>query len=508
MRSRIQPQKASALSPSTPSNEESVGISSSNTIQKQYKSLSFTEVIRYKLFNSKSLILRCFYFVLIIWLIVLLVYLSLCSKVSHYSSMKKMLQLSCNNSSNDQKQHRQHHLRVKSTSSSDVYNYNNLNNITIFYSIHLPSLDSKSSSSSSSDNTITTTLNVIKEQIQYYEESKIFTNNVNPLFYYNIIPQPDLKSNENMINEAKIYDDVINMINKVNGRKILIKIRELQNTNNKEQNLELITLSSLYNYCQNNPYDKVIYMHNNINKNISYKLLKMSTKSVFTDECLLMGEDDENNDNNNIDESSSCECNMCSGRFTPIPNYHTPGNIFISKCSYINQLMSPLDFENAMDFVLQNMSSDRKEEQQKIFLQDESNSAYLGTKEYSIYHWPFSHPNVCPCDIYPGLYRFGNTKGPDHLPSITSTTNNTSWKPLLKKGPRFPEIEDYIIYTRNFMSNKKVGNTIPTFGDIYAQKWYYVLSNRIYQWKLLYGITPYDDSWIWTFYKNSNFLKE
>ena len=63
---------------------------------------------------------------------------------------------------------------------------------------------------------------------------------------------------------------------------------------------------------------------------------------------------------------------------------------------------------------------------------------------------------------------------------------------------RFPGIEDYIIQKQNYMSNKKIGNITPTFGDIYLQ------NGIVHCRKLLHGMVPNDNTWIWEFYNNFN----
>merc|ERR1711862_253513 len=127
------------------------------------------------------------------------------------------------------------------------------------------------------------------------------------------------------------------------------------------------------------------------------QLIKMATRSVFTNDCLFMERD------NDIDDKL-CKCTICSARFSPIPNHHAPGNIWIAHCSYIIQLISPDHFDNAMQFFLQSIISNSKEgrwkQEKEKFIRTKSNSIYLGTSEYALSHWAFSHPNVCPCDIY------------------------------------------------------------------------------------------------------------
>ena len=475
MRSRGQSQKA-ASSPLDYSSPPRRNASSDNKTasannqehceQEDNKTININKPLNLKKIFHSITIIRLFHFTLVVWCLVVILYIYLSSKVAIANRF-----ISCNtNSSKSQDPLNHQKLRINQSPKISIDSKTDSLNVSIFYSIHIPMDSSKKD-----------TLSVIKEQVQFYKQSTLLKPNIDSFLYYTIITN-DEKSSKKVNDE--LYNQIRNVLNDVNGKEMTSTKVE---SNDAQQTKESQTLSSLYDHCQSNPSTKVIYMHNN-QKDTSHKLLKMSTMSVFTNECLFM--DDE------IDHNSPCKCNICSGRFSPIPNYHTPGNIFLSKCSYINQLINPNDFEDAMDFVLQNTKSTSLSKQQKEFINDKSNAMYLGTNGHAIKHWVFSHPNVYPCDVYPGLYRWGTTKL-GHFPS------NDIWKPSLKKGPRFPEMEDYVIHKRNFMSNRKIGNVIPTLGDVYGQKWYYGLKGRLYEWKLLYGMMPSQDSWILDYYNNS-----
>lgn len=240
-----------------------------------------------------------------------------------------------------------------------------------------------------------------------------------------------------------------------------------------ENGTEVDTLSKVYEYCKDNDNTEkeVIYMHNNMGSihpsenNINLQR-RMHTKSIYSKECL----------NDRLLLSSAHECNVCSSRFSPFPHFHASGNMWVASCSYVAKLLPPDTFKESMDNVFESIHDNRKD-----ILNIEDIDSLIGRGNFSAKHWIHSHPDVSPCDVYPGTYTMG-----DHIPAA-----NDNWEPILVHGPRY-DMTDYMKY--DFMSKFKQG----------PKKWFNMLYGRVYEWKILYdGKMPPKDSWVWKFYEDA-----
>lgn len=282
-------------------------------------------------------------------------------------------------------------------------------------------------------------LNVIKTQLQYKERSKFPEG---PLYF------------------VAIGKDVQELPNCINCERIDHKI-----TGN-----EISTLTKLQEYCKENPDKNVAYMHNQPsfdNHEMNELLRRMLTKSVFSDECLLL-----KNPTTRIN-NEKCTCNVCSARFSPIPHYHTSGNMWVADCQYVSKLVSPESLTAKMDHIVYNAPADRIGRPSTIL------GPFVGRGRYASGHWVYSHPDVCPCDVYPGPFTWNHDVVPLH----------DEWEPELVHAPRFPNILDYEKEYEKFI----------TSDDSNRRDWV-SLAGRIYEWQGLYDAIPPEKSWVWKYY--------
>ena len=153
---------------------------------------------------------------------------------------------------------------------------------------------------------------------------------------------------------------------------------------------EIFTLQLLHDHCRKNPATLAAYIHDKGSFHPSGPntvLRRFLTTSVASRECLGLPE----------------TCTVCSGRFSPLPHPHYPGNMWTARCSYIEKLMPPLGFEAAMKkFVLQHLSASPMGG-----LRQNGDNELLGAGRFAAEHWMTSHPSVVPCDVYPGAYDWG-----------------------------------------------------------------------------------------------------
>ena len=176
---------------------------------------------------------------------------------------------------------------------------------------------------------------------------------------------------------------------------------------------EIFTLQLLHDHCRKNPATLAAYIHDKGSFHPSGPntvLRRFLTTSVASRECLGLPE----------------TCTVCSGRFSPLPHPHYPGNMWTARCSYIEKLMPPLGFEAAMKkFVLQHLSASPMGG-----LRQNGDNELLGAGRFAAEHWMTSHPSVVPCDVYPGAYDWGYYH-------ITEDMVKGLWLPQLHVGARF-----------------------------------------------------------------------
>lgn len=177
---------------------------------------------------------------------------------------------------------------------------------------------------------------------------------------------------------------------------------------------ELITLHSLWQYCQRHPQEKAVYLHSKGSfhpKEVNDHYRPFLTKAALSNECAHL----------------PSECNVCSVRFSPSPHAHTPGNMWLARCSYVQQLMDPYFFEHAMDQVYPGKT-------RGVFRNGQLLSC-RGLGRYSAEHWIHSHPGASPCDLYEDesfIYGYFGIPEP-----------TMEYGYHLSMAPRFPSIKTY-----------------------------------------------------------------
>ena len=107
---------------------------------------------------------------------------------------------------------------------------------------------------------------------------------------------------------------------------------KLHHLGHSESGHEILTLKSLYTYCQNNLDSKVLYFHNKGSFNPSPKntLFRQALDCYnLNPQCLRA-----------LDKYDTCGL-----RLTPIPVMHYSGNYFWATCKYVSKLLDPLSME-------------------------------------------------------------------------------------------------------------------------------------------------------------------
>jgi len=155
-------------------------------------------------------------------------------------------------------------------------------------------------------------------------------------------------------------------------------------------------------------------------------------------------------------------CDVCSARFSPLPHFHSPGNMWRARCSYVNRLLNPDGFEQSMA----NASGFT------------ANGARDGTGRYAYEHWVTSHPDLVPCDVYQNKAYTWNYDG---LPDPSN-----SWIPNISLAPRFT----YSAYYKDLLRKEHKNKTG-------------IINKRLKEWLVLFQKAPPNNSWIWRLFSEN-----
>mmetsp|Transcript_18709 Transcript_18709/g.34874 ORF Transcript_18709/g.34874 Transcript_18709/m.34874 type:complete len:345 (-) Transcript_18709:331-1365(-) len=225
---------------------------------------------------------------------------------------------------------------------------------------------------------------------------------------------------------------------------------------------EDMTLQSLFDFCKDNTDSFVAYLHNKGSYHPSrqnHLLRKFLTKAVLSDECQSIGKTDSS-------------CNICGARFSMLPHHHYPGNMWAAHCSYIKDLIPPKDFPQHMNRLVH--SIDEKYPGTFKLRQLSQFGPNLGTGRFAFEHWVTSHPDMKPCDVYTGRYRFG----------YQGITRSQIWEPQLQHAGWIP----YTGFSQRWQ---------PSVG----REWYCGMG-RLLEFLELYGKLPPKESFVWAEFRN------
>ncbi|KAL7483108.1 hypothetical protein ACHAW6_008756 [Cyclotella cf. meneghiniana] len=219
------------------------------------------------------------------------------------------------------------------------------------------------------------------------------------------------------------------------------------------------TLVHLYNYCQSSPFSRVTYLNNQNPFDASHTVEELQAYATAATSKMCLTSDD--------------KCNVCGMEFNALPYQHFSGNSFTTDCEYVNKLLPPQEFEKKMnnlagDVLVKHLEGTFTAELTPFTPEN------LGMNHFSVEHWIGSHPDVRPCDAVPMKMRWSN--------DIASSTKN--------------------IYTALSEERELSKNDSALFSE------YFYLAGNLYRWHYLYGMTPSNDSWAWTWFPQGNEWKE
>jgi hypothetical protein len=92
--------------------------------------------------------------------------------------------------------------------------------------------------------------------------------------------------------------------------------------------------------------------------------------------------------------------------------------MWLARCTYIQKLLEPRGFENNMSFVY------------RMAGRPYNRISDIGSGRFAAERWVTSHPDLEPCDLYAGHYKYDYTFDRSQMAG--------TWVPRLYEGFRFP----------------------------------------------------------------------
>jgi hypothetical protein len=178
-------------------------------------------------------------------------------------------------------------------------------------------------------------------------------------------------------------------------------------------------------------------------------------------------------------QPSNDSCNVCGLIFYVMWTLFFPGNIFTASCSYVNQLISPTEFEERMKDVIGKalLAKLRGQISMNMF---PDRSDHLGLERYAIDHWIGSHPELQPCDLSISGDGFESWLGRDR--NISDFT--WAMAPRRFDAPfGFNSTQERVLASRSLCRTE-----------------FYYLAGHLLKWYGLYGKPPPLSSWVWPWF--------
>jgi len=207
-----------------------------------------------------------------------------------------------------------------------------------------------------------------------------------------------------------------------------------------EEGDERVTLNRLFEYCkaQAPPGGKstnklVAYVHDKGSYHYTPKNERLRRMLMHAVSSCIADEDQSGRPN----KLRSNQADVCSARFSPVPHFHSSGNMWVARCDYVAKLLGPQTFSQHMELVHPNITGNPAIVRpstgkwgRDLAVKDYEACFALG--RFSLEHWVHSHPKVRPCDVYPGDFKWQY----HNMPLLD--TWNSGKRPRPEPGPKCP----------------------------------------------------------------------
>jgi hypothetical protein len=155
--------------------------------------------------------------------------------------------------------------------------------------------------------------------------------------------------------------------------------------------------------------------------------------------------------------------------------------MWLARCDYILRLTKPEEFESAMSALTKPGLAPHG----LAVPFSAASPSQTGMGRFSAEHWVHSHPSVQPCDVFPGSFTYG----------YSGLESNNEWLEDLQLAPRYP-------------LQRFGGHPGRVFRDTQTidSNWFYSLTGRLFEWRMLHDTMPECNSWIWNYYNESDWV--
>lgn len=227
------------------------------------------------------------------------------------------------------------------------------------------------------------------------------------------------------------------------------------------------SLRRLHAFCADNPSSRVTYLQNltpwellDEDEARIRSLLLLATKGALSQPCQRA--------------LDTRQVNVCGLRFQTTPALAMTGNMWSAECSYVSQLLTPVDFETKQrGVILDALVKMVKGELSMGLIKDRED--YLGLDGHSMSLWIASNPALQPGSLLDDDVDELMEKGAD----------------LTVKEARIPREMTAIYDIDNTKLNKLLADKKTRIPE------YQFLAGHLTNWETLYGHSPDELSWIW-----------
>ena len=349
-----------------------------------------------------------------------------------------------------------------------------------------------------------TTLRIVQEQMKQIQSA--------------ILEQQALQNrNQRLVNLANHHDPPpVQLYYFTIGKDLLNRLKEfhfqtdhctnhnLQCTHagHTEKGTEDFTLQGLHEFCQgvqshnmdNNHHHRVVYLHSKgsyhhsrVNENWRYHL----TAAALHPSCLHPPTPNDN--------SSNDQCHVCGLQFFTEWALFFPGNIWTAQCSYVSQLLSPKDFEGAVDTAMKEVLFLKWKGVLESHLYPDRLDRF-GLDRYHTEHWIASHPMVQPCDLsVTGQLKPWLSIPPAHKQQQHSSSNQTDTLMQWSMAPRH----------HGGPADQLDNATLDAMWQRHdARREMMFLAGLLVKFAIWYQQVPPRNSWMWTWFPEGYFWKD
>ena len=245
---------------------------------------------------------------------------------------------------------------------------------------------------------------------------------------------------------------------------------------------EDLTLQQVYDFCQEEEHTdfRVLYMHSKGSYH-DVETIEWSqsswrwhmTAAIASRMCV---------------EPPDESCDICGLQALAFPHLHFSGNFFSAKCSYIQKLIAPKQFEQKSNSVASKIMLMKLHGQILANLLPDR-PHHFGIGRFANEHWLASHPDVKACDVS----EFSNIdacKRPGPMPAA-------QFKFAMYPRHNVWEKWSYVVDSPEYLG--MINNLSRRIRE------YYFLMGNLFRWYELYNKVPDKESWVWTWFPDGEY---